>query len=208
MPPIMLTGRQAAVLRFFRDYRRQNGISPTLDEAAKALGVNKITIHEHIRHLEQKGAIVRDPGKSRAVAVVFDPDAEEAAAAEAGQSLPLLGRIRAGRPIEAVEDREDVPLTDLIPTSGDHYLLQVRGNSMIEDHIADGDFVVVESRKNPRNGEIVVAILPDEEATLKRFYREPDGRVRLQPANSEMEPIVVDAVEVRGIVRGVVRRFR
>jgi repressor LexA len=205
--PIMLTGRQADVLRFFRDYRRQNGISPTLDEAAKALGVNKITIHEHLRHLEDKGAIVRDAGKSRAVAVVFDPDATTMSS-RVPECLPLLGRIRAGRPIEAVEDREEVQLAELVPTGGNHYLLQVRGNSMIEDHIADGDFVVVEGQRSPRNGEIVVAILPDEEATLKRFYREPDGRVRLQPANADMAPIYTDSVEVRGIVRGVVRRFR
>ncbi|HLU38234.1 MAG TPA: transcriptional repressor LexA [Planctomycetota bacterium] len=205
--PIMLTERQATVLRFFRDYHRQHGFAPTLDEAAQALGVNRITVHEHLRQLEAKGAIVREPGRSRAVAVVFDPDARgETAAAES--TLPLLGRIRAGRPIEAVEDREEIRLDELIPTGANYYLLQVRGNSMIEDHIADGDLVVVEGKRPPRNGDVVVAILPDEEATLKRYYREPDGRVRLQPANAEMEPIYVDEVEIRGVVRGVVRRFR
>jgi repressor LexA len=96
----------------------------------------------------------------------------------------------------------------LIPTGADIYLLEVRGNSMIEDHITEGDLVVVESTKTARNGAIVVAVLPGEEATLKRFFREPDGSVRLQPANSDMAPIVTRAVEIRGIVRGVIRRFR
>jgi repressor LexA len=203
----MLTERQVTVLRFFRDHRRQHGYSPTLDEASRALGLNRITIHEHLRQLEAKGAIVRDAGRSRAVAVVFDPDAAEPSGRQA-TSLPLLGRIRAGRPIEAVEDREEVELTELIPTGANFYLLQVRGDSMIDDHIADGDLVVVEGKKTPRNGDVVVAILDDEEATLKRFYREPDGRVRLQPANAAMTPIVTDRVDIRGIVRGVVRRFR
>jgi|SRR5688572_23649195 len=205
--PIMLTERQVTVLRFFRDYHRQHGISPTLDEASSALGVNRITVHEHLRQLAAKGAIVREPGRSRAVAVVFDPDARDDPGHDT-PSLPLLGHIRAGRPIEAVEDREDVSLTDLIPTGANFYLLQVRGNSMIEDHIADGDLVVVESKKTPRDGDVVVAILPEEVATLKRFYRERDGRVRLQPANAEMQPIYTSAVEIRGVVRGVVRRFR
>ena len=204
--PIMLTERQVAVLRFFRDYHRANGIAPTLDEAARALGVNRITVHEHLRQLELKGAIVRKAGRSRAVAVVFDPDDD--GAPQSAPSLPLLGRIRAGRPIEAVEDREDVALTELIPTGANYYLLQVRGDSMIEDHIADGDLVVVESKKTPRDGDVVVAVLDDEEATLKRFYREPDGSVRLQPANAQLAPIYTRSVDVRGIVRGVVRRFR
>lgn len=205
--PIMLTERQIAVLRFFRDYRGEHGISPTLDEAAQALGVNKITIHEHLRHLEAKGAVMREPGKSRAVAVVFDPDATEDAA-RAEPSLPLLGRIRAGQPIQAVEDREDLRLVDLVPTGEGIFLLEVRGDSMIEDHIADGDLVVVESATSPRNGQIVVAILEGEEATLKRYYREKGGLIRLQPANESMDPIFVKDVQIRGIVRGVIRRFR
>ncbi len=205
--PIMLTERQIAVLRFFRDYRSEHGISPTLDEAAQALGVNKITIHEHLRHLEAKGAIVREPGRSRAVAVIFDPDGTEDAGRDE-PSLPLLGRIRAGQPIQAVEDREELRLVDLVPTGDGVFLLEVRGNSMIEDHIADGDLVVVESHKSPRNGQIVVAILAGEEATLKRYYREKNGVVRLQPANETMAPIFVTDVEIRGIVKGVIRRFR
>lgn len=215
---INLTAKQIGVLRFFRDYRRRNGIAPTLEEAAEVLGVSKITVYEHLNQLVKKGAVRRDKARARSVTILFDPDAESAihdsdARREGGSrpqdpvaSLPILGTIAAGRPIEAVEDREDVPLTELIPTGDDHYLLRVRGKSMVEDHIDDGDLVVVERRQTARNGEIVVAIVGDE-ATLKRFYRE-DDRIRLQPANSSLSPTYPENVEIRGIVRGVVRQFR
>ena len=206
---LMLTEKQIRVLRYFRDYRREKGIAPTLDEAAQALGVSKITIHEHLNQLTKKGAIHRDRAKARAVAILHDPDAEgEGLAPAAVPSLPLVGRIAAGRPIEAIEDREDLSLTDLVPTGERMYLLRVRGKSMIEDHIDDGDLVVVERRETANDGDIVVAILEDEVATLKRFYREPNGMIRLQPANAEMEPLFTSRVQLRGVVRGVVRRFR
>ena len=204
---LMLTEKQINVLRFFRDYRKEHGIAPTLEEAAEALGVSKITIHEHLNQLTRKGAIHRDKAKARAVAILWDPDAEETAAANM-PSLPILGMIAAGRPIEALEDREDVRLGELVPTGEDIYLLRVRGKSMIEDHIDDGDLVVIERRETARDGEIVVAVLEEEEATLKRFYRERNGMIRLQPANSSMEPIYTNQVQVRGVVRGVIRRFR
>jgi repressor LexA len=189
---LMLTEKQILVLRYFRDYRREKGIAPTLDEAAKALGVSKITIHEHLNQLTKKGAIHRDRAKARAVAILHDPDAPEVSEApSAVPTLPLVGRIAAGRPIEALEDREEVSLTDLVPTGDRMYMLRVRGNSMIEDHIADGDLVVVERRE-----------------TLKRFYRESNGMIRLQPANAEMKPLFVSRVELRGVVRSVIRRFR
>ena len=206
---LMLTEKQIRVLRYFRDYRREKGISPTLDEAARALGVSKITVHEHLNQLNRKGAIHRDRAKARAVAILHDPDADaEAVSTAAIPTLPLVGMIAAGRPIEALEDREDIRLTDLVPTGDQIYLLRVRGKSMIDDHIDDGDLVVVERRENASDGDIVVAILEDEEATLKRFYRERNGLIRLQPANASMEPIFTDKVQVRGVVRGVVRRFR
>lgn len=206
---LMLTEKQIRVLRYFRDYRRDKGIAPTLDEAARALGVSKITIHEHLNQLSKKGAIHRDRAKARAVAILHDPDAsDEGIRPESVPSIPLVGLIAAGRPIEALEDREDVRLTDLVPTGEHMYLLRVRGKSMIEDHIDDGDLVVVEKRETANDGDIVVAILEDEEATLKRFYRESNGMIRLQPANSSMEPIFTSRVQLRGIVRGVIRRFR
>lgn len=204
---LMLTEKQIRVLRYFRDYRRERGIAPTLDEAAQALGVSKITIHEHLKQLTLKGAIYRDRAKARAVTILQDPDADGEAVAEL-PTLPLIGRIAAGRPIEALEDREDVSLADLVPTGNDIYLLRVRGKSMIEDHIDDGDLVVIERRQTANDGDIVVAILEGEEATLKRFYRERNGLVRLQPANSTMEPIYTTNVQIRGVVRGVIRKFR
>ncbi|MGE3173367.1 MAG: transcriptional repressor LexA [Planctomycetota bacterium] len=204
---LMLTEKQIRVLRYFRDFRREKGIAPTLDEAASALGVSKITIHEHLKQLTRKGAIYRDRAKARAVAILHDPDAEDAPVANL-PTLPLLGRIAAGRPIEALEDREEISLAELVPTGDSIYLLRVRGKSMVEDHIDDGDLVVVERRETANDGDIVVAVLEDEEATLKRFYRERNGLIRLQPANSSMEPIYVNRVHVRGVVRGVIRRFR
>lgn len=202
---IMLTEKQIRVLRYFRDFRRQHGISPTLEEAAAALGISKITVYEHLNHLIRKGAVQRDRAKARAVAVLYDPDGE----AEVGSPirLPLLGQIAAGRPIEVLEDREELSLDEIVPHGEGHYLLRVRGKSMIEDHIDDGDLVVVERRETAQDGEIVVAIMDGEEATLKRIFREKD-RIRLQPANSEMQPIYPERVEIRGIVRGVIRRFR
>jgi repressor LexA len=206
---LMLTEKQIRVLRYFRDYRRDKGIAPTLDEAAQALGVSKITIHEHLNQLTKKGAIHRDRAKARAVAILHDPDAsEQDVATVAMPTLPLVGRIAAGNPIEAIEDREDISLTDLVPTGDSMYMLRVRGKSMIDDHIDDGDLVVVERRETAKDGDIVVAILEDEVATLKRFYREPNGMIRLQPANAAMDPIFTSRVQLRGIVRGVIRRFR
>lgn len=203
---LMLTEKQIRVLRYYRDYKRENGIAPTLEEAAEALGVSKITIYEHLSHLQRKGAIHRDKAKARAVSILFDPDRDRQVA-EVEKALPLLGMIAAGRPIEALEDREDIHLDDLIPTGDGFYLLRVKGKSMIEDHIDDGDLVVIERRETARDGEIVVAILNGGEATLKRFYRD-NGRVRLQPANASMAPIYPNECEIRGVVRGVVRRFR
>lgn len=206
---LMLTEKQIRVLRYFRDYRREKGIAPTLDEAAQALGVSKITIHEHLNQLTRKGAIHRDRAKARAVAILHDPDASSAPATPlAVPTVPLIGTIAAGRPIEALEDRQDISLDELVPTGESIYLLRVRGKSMIEDHIDDGDLVVVERRETANDGDIVVAILDGEEATLKRFYRERNGSIRLQPANSSMEPIYTTRVQIRGVVRGVVRRFR
>jgi len=202
---MMLTEKQIRVLRFFRDFRNENGISPTLEEAAQALGVSKITIHEHLKQLMNKGAIHRDKAKARAVAILHDPDMEDAE--PSSRSLPVLGSIAAGRPIEALEDREDLGLDELVPTGDGIYLLRVRGKSMIEDHIDDGDLVVVERRETAHNGDIVVAILDGEEATLKRFYKE-NGGYRLQPSNSSMDPIFCADLQIRGVVRGVIRRFR
>ncbi len=207
---INLTEKQIRVLRFFRDYREENGLSPTLEEAASALGVSKITVHEHVTQLNKKGAVHRDKAKARSVTVLYDPDQQRLTSGSGHGdevTIPILGTIAAGRPIEAVEDKENITLSELVPNGDDHYILKVRGKSMVEDHIDDGDMVVVERRQTAHNGEIVVAIVDDEEATLKRFYRE-EGRIRLQPSNSSLSPIYPERVEIRGIVRGVIRRFK
>lgn len=207
-PP--LTRRQIQILEFFRSYTREHGISPTLEEVAQQFGVNKVTIFGHVSELERKGVMTRSaPKKSRSLQIASPDDAYARApvpAATSATAVQILGRIAAGSPIEAVEDPEELELKDLIPQDRDVYALRVRGQSMIEDGIHDGDIVLVESRSHARDGEMVVAVLPGEEATLKRLFREPDG-VRLQPANASMEPIRVPQVEIRGVVIGVVRRY-
>lgn len=205
---LLLTEKQIRVLRFFRDYRREHGISPTLEEAAAELGVSKITIFEHVKNLEEKGAVRRDPMKARSVAILYDPDSETHQPAEHIPELPICGTIAAGRPIDVIETIERVALTELVPTGDDYYVLRVQGKSMIDDHIDDGDFVVIKRQRQANNGDIVVAVVDDEEeATLKRYYR--DGtRVRLQPANAALDPIYPDHVEIRGVLKGVIRRLR
>ena len=199
VPP--LTRRQREILTFYEGYRRQHGISPTLEEIAQSLGVNKVTVFGHVAELERKGVLVRSKrGISRGLAPV---DAGPAS----GGRVNILGRIAAGVPIETVETPEELDLQSLVPQDREVYALRVKGNSMIEDSIRDGDLVLVENRKEAHNGEIVVAVLPEGEATLKRFYREKDGSFRLQPANAEMQPIRTREVEIRGVVLAVLRQY-
>ena len=198
-----LTRRQRDILEFFKDYVGRQGISPTLEEIAEHFGVNRVTVFGHVAEMERKGVLKRRArGVSRGLEIV-DQESDEANSAP---SLPVLGKIAAGAPIETIEEPEQLDLGALIPEGRDVYALEVTGTSMIEDAIADGDIVLIERRETARNGETVVAVLPDGEATLKRFYRE-EGRIRLQPANSTMEPIYTDDVEIRGVVCGVVRRY-
>src|SRR5262245_46887495 len=198
-PP--LTRRQRDLLRFFEEYTGAQGISPTLDEIARHFGLNKVTIFGHVAELERKGCLRRAaPGVSRGLQIVHESKTSRA-------GLPILGTIAAGVPIDALETPEVLAFEELVPPVSDVYVLRVRGNSMIEDSIRDGDMVLVERRNNPEQGETVVAVLPGETATLKRFYRERDGRIRLQPANEALEPILVDEVEIRGVVIGVIRRY-
>jgi repressor LexA len=195
-----LTRRQRDILQFFQQYAEAQGISPTLEEVARHFGLNKVTIFGHVAELERKGCLKRSaPGISRGLQVVR--------AASGRGVLPILGTIAAGAPIDALETPEVLAFEELVPPGSDVYVLRVRGNSMIEDSIRDGDMVLVERRSDPVPGETVVAVLPGETATLKRYYPEPDGRIRLQPANASMEPILVEEAEVRGVVIGVLRRY-
>jgi len=198
-----LTPKQLRILTLIRDYQRKNGYSPTMQELADVLGVTKVTVFEHVAGLEKKGFLRRSKHRARSLELtdraVF-PD-------ESATTLPLVGHIAAGAPIEAIQDNETVDLEDIFNTRKGAFVLKVRGDSMIEDHIQDGDLVVIERRENARDGETVVALLDDGEATLKRFYR--DGRrFRLQPANPDFSPIYVDHLQIQGVVIGVLRSFR
>ena len=201
-----LTPRQLQILTAIRDCSRNDGYSPTMQELADALGISKVTVFEHVNALVKKRLLRRSRHKARSLEVTSSarfPD-------ERPTLMPIAGRIAAGHPIEAIEDVEALDLENVFGprrSSGrSNFALQVTGDSMVDDQIADGDYVIVEPRKIPRNGDIVVALLENGEATLKRFYREKK-RVRLQPANSNYEPIYVDRVDVQGVVVGVVRRY-
>lgn len=200
-----LTPRQLDVLVAIRNYRHINGYSPTMQELADQLGTSKVTIFEHVGALEKKHILKRDKHKARSLEITAEgklPDEERAT------KLPLLGNIAAGSPIEAVENREDLDLEQLFQSKNGVFVLRVRGDSMIEDHLCDGDYVVIERREQARNGEQVVALLDSGEATLKRFYRE-GSQIRLQPANSTMHPRMVraDQIRVQGVVIGVLRTY-
>ena len=201
-----LTPRQLDVIVAIRNYRHLHGYSPTMQELADQLGTSKVTIFEHVGALEKKRVLRRDKHKARSLEIVSEeklPDENRAT------KLPLLGNIAAGSPIEAVENREEIDLEQLFKSKNGVYVLRVRGESMIDDHLCDGDFVVIDRRENAKNGEQVVALLDTGEATLKRFYKEGGNKVRLQPANKSMEPRVVDAdrCRIQGVVIGVLRSY-
>ena len=205
-----LTPKQLRILTRVRDLRLARGYSPTMQELADELGISKVTVFEHVEALIKKGALIRQANKARSLQVnpeLVLPDEEKTT------RLPLVGAIAAGSPIEAVEDREHLDLESLFAPPGasprNLFVLTVRGESMIDEQIRDGDYVVCEQRAQPRNGQTVVALIDNEEATLKKFYRENDGRVRLQPANEAYEPIWVtpDRLQIQGVVVGVVRAY-
>lgn len=202
LPP--LTKRQRQILDYYLEYRREHRISPTLDEVAQHFGVNRVTIFGHVAELERKGVLTRSGRNiSRGLAPTPEQPPDAAPTPELGH-LSVVGTIAAGAPIEALESPQPVDWSAVFPSDRDVYLLRVRGDSMIEDHIQDGDLVIVERRQHARDGEIVVAVLADEEATLKRFYRE-GNRYRLEPANRTLQPRVVDELEIRGVVIGILR---
>lgn len=205
-----LTKRQKQVLDFLVNFMNRQGYSPSYEEMARSLGLASLaTVHKHLSTLERKGYIRRGHNRSRSVEVVHLPrPVREEVLGRQAVELPLAGRIAAGKPVEAIEQRESISLGDFV-RGRNSYVLQVKGNSMRDDHILDGDFIVVEQTQVANHGEIVVALVRGEEATLKRFYREPGNRIRLQPANSEMSPILVPAedVKVQGRVVGVLRKF-
>jgi len=198
-----LTKRQKELLDYLQSYIEQNGFAPTLDETGKHFGLTSLaTVHKHLTNLEGKGVIRRRAGLSRALEVV--PPTRRPQAVE----LPLLGVAAAGRPIEAVLEGERVCVPEELVRRSESFALRVSGDSMKDEGILDGDLVVVESRATAESGETVVAVI-EGEATIKRFHRETGGRIRLQPANTQVAPIICDenSVEVRGIVVGLMRRY-
>jgi repressor LexA len=205
-----LTKRQKEVLDFLVTFTNKNGYSPSFEEIGRALKLTSLaTVHKHINTLERKGFIRRGYNQSRSIEVTQLPKPiREQVIERHVLELPLAGRIAAGRPLEAIEEQETFSLGEFA-RSGGNFVLQVTGSSMVEDHIMDGDFIVVEPTQVANTGEIVVALIGGEEATLKRFYREAGGKIRLQPANSSMQPIIVPAadVKIQGRVVGVLRKY-
>jgi repressor LexA len=195
-----LTKRQREIYEYLKDHIRSQGYAPSIAEIGKQFDLSSpATVHKHLVHLEEKGLIRKQQNLSRAIEVV--PESGNAL------SYPLLGEIAAGKPIEALDQREVI---DLLPNGRDKdvFVLRVKGNSMIEDHIQSGDYVIVEKRNVAENGETVVALIDNDRATLKRFYRE-NGRVRLQPAHPDIKPIFVREGDftIQGVVISVLRKF-
>jgi repressor LexA len=209
-----LTKRQKQVYDFIADFVARHGYSPSFEEIGQGMDLSSLaTVHKHITNLEKKGLLKRDYNRSRSIDVLPPKGALKkslaaaAAAAPMSTSLPLLGRIAAGRPIEAMENPETISLSD-ITRSKDVYVLEVSGESMIDEHIMSGDYVLVERAQTARNGEMVVALVAGSESTLKRMYKE-DANIRLQPSNATMPPIIVPAqsVAIQGRVIGVLRKY-
>jgi repressor LexA len=229
-----LTRRQKQVLDCLVQFINRKGYSPSFEEIGKSLRLSSLaTVHKHIDTLEKKGFVRRGYNQSRSIEVIAMPGAVpfaktaaraigrkkneshvgaavgNAATFLAGLQFPLLGRIAAGRPVEAIPNPETFTFGDFGAKQGKIFVLRVKGDSMVDDHICDGDYILVEGAETASNGEIVVALTDGTDATLKRFFREPHGRIRLQPANSQMDPIVLPARDVRiqGRVIGVLRKY-
>ncbi|MEE8573662.1 MAG: transcriptional repressor LexA [Gemmatimonadota bacterium] len=200
-----LTRRQKEILDFIEGFLDERGYSPSFEEIAGFFQYRSLaTVHEHLSNLEAKGYIRKNYNESRSI---------ELARTEmrlAAVDLPLLGTVAAGQPIEAVEQKEAISVPeDMVSGPVAHYVLRVRGDSMIEEQIRDGDYVIVRARDTANNGEMVIALVDGECATVKKFYAEPDGGVRLQPANPDLDPMyfAADRVIVQGIVVGVIRKY-
>ncbi|HXE79348.1 MAG TPA: transcriptional repressor LexA [Vicinamibacterales bacterium] len=198
-----LTKRQREILDYLSEFIQQHGYAPSLEEIGRRFNLSSLaTVHKHLTNLQDKGFIKRAWNRSRSVELV--PTRMGGRAVE----LPLLGYVAAGAPIEAVPGSETIAVPEEMVGRRETYVLRVKGSSMIDEQIRDGDYVIVEDRKNADNGEMVIALLDGQEVTLKKFYREPD-RIRLQPANPEMQPLLVppDRVQIQGVVVGVMRKY-
>lgn len=198
-----LTKRQREILDYLNEFIQQHGYAPSLEEIGRRFSLSSLaTVHKHLTNLQEKGFIRRAWNRSRSVELI--PARIGGRAVE----LPLLGFVAAGAPIEAVPGQETIAVPETLIGKRESYVLRVRGDSMIDEQIRDGDFVIVEDRKSVENGEMVIALIGGLEVTLKKFYRE-SGKVRLQPANPAVQPLLLDAdqVHVQGVVVGVMRRY-
>jgi repressor LexA len=199
-----LTKRQKEILDFITEFIDREGYSPSMEEIAEHFRFASLNaVYKHLESLSSRGFLRRDPNRARSIELSQRP-------AAGARTLPLLGLVAAGRPIEAVANSETLSVPeDLLPGRGRYYVLRVQGESMIEEHIEDGDYVVVESREEAGTGEMVVALVDGENVTLKRIYRDGD-KVRLQPANRELAPLVLEGsrVKIQGVVAAVMRKYR
>jgi repressor LexA len=214
-----LTRRQKEVLDFIVGFLKENEYSPSFEEIAEGMGLASIaTVHKHLTALESKGYLKRSFNQSRALELgpkyyreqrLKRQEAAQESLPPPVLATPLLGTIAAGRPIEAFPNQESLSFKDFLGAQN-VFALEVRGDSMIEDHILEGDYVLVEKTDQYRDGEIVVALVEGSESTLKRFYREPGGKARLQPANAAMDPIIVPLsdLQIQGRVLAVHRKYR
>ena len=204
-----LTKRQKQVLDFIADFVDENGYCPSFEEIGRGLDLASLaTVHKHISVLEAKNYLKRGYNQSRSLELAPKYLQEHRRARPSATEIPLMGRIAAGSPVEAVEHRETLNFADFVG-SGTTFALEVRGNSMIDEHICNGDLILLERVPEARDGEIVVALVDGSETTLKRFYREPGDLIRLQPANSALKPILVPArnVQIQGRLLAVLRKY-
>jgi len=200
-----LTKRQKQMIDYLENYIEEHGYAPTLAEVGEYFGLSSLaTVHKHLRNLETKGFIRRTHNHSRALEIAGKNNVGHGAL-----EISLLGQVAAGVPIEAIEGNDTISVPDEFVRRDNTFCLRVKGESMVDEGIRDGDYIIVEGRETANPGETVVALVGDE-ATVKKYYREPDGRVRLQPANPSMNPIYVseDVLRIRGVVVGLMRHYR
>jgi repressor LexA len=209
-----LTPKQLQVLRHIADFQGDRCYSPTIADLASALSLSRSTVFEHLGELQRKSLLTTSPGRARSLKLtprgrrvlensqIGEPQADD----PASEGVPMLGRVAAGLPVEAVENRDALSLQSCFGTGDDLFALRVSGDSMIEEDIQPGDYVICRRAEQAQNGQIVVALIDEGEATLKRFYKEP-GRARLQPANSHYEPIYSDDCRIEAVVVGLLRKF-
>jgi repressor LexA len=202
---LYLTRVQKEIFDYIENFIATKGYAPSMEEIARHFRYTSLaTVHKHLTHLQEKKLIRRKPNSSRSIELIPVESDQQ------GSEVPLLGFVAAGKPIEAIQMNEVISVPpDMVARKGKTYVLQVRGDSMIDEQIRDGDYVIVEDRQTAVNGEVVIALVDRDETTLKKFYREKNGQIRLQPANPMMKPMTLppERVKIQGIVIGILRKY-